>query len=236
MKNLFNRKSILGLAAGAVLLAGTMTPLAVYASPETDGGPQPPAMMQHDGRFAPDPAKMAEHIADTFGVNKDEVMKYVNEHVDGRDIFHASFLAKASGKSLTTVMQTKTYDNTWRDVEQSLGVSKEQMKETGAELGANWLEKSDKISHDAAFDLLKQGYNPHDIVVANELAKNSDQPIANVLALKKINNSWKDVADSMGIDENTFHQDMDNIMKNMHPKGFPGHGPGPQNCGPEFMG
>ncbi|MDU2064348.1 MAG: hypothetical protein E6713_05835 [Sporomusaceae bacterium] len=224
MKQIFNKQRILGLTAGIAILAGTMSPFVVNASPQFEGGEQPPIV--HQGKFAPNPNQFAEHVSSVFGVSKDEVLKYQQEHIAFRDIFRASFLAKASGKSLTEVMQAKTYDNTWKDVAQTLGVSKEQMKATRNDIAATRMEQKLKISKQTSLDLLGQGYHPRDITVANALAQNTGKSIGDILAQKRINNSWQDVAASLGVDENTFKEDMKSIHKAMKPQGFPGqHGP-----------
>ena len=47
---------------------------------------------------------------------------------------------------------------------------------------------------------LKDGYNPHDIVIAGKIAKDSNKNVKNVLAKKKINNKWSDVAKEFAVD------------------------------------
>ena len=47
--------------------------------------------------------------------------------------------------------------------------------------------------------LLKDGYHPRDIMMANLISKKSDKPILKVLSMKKINNTWQDVAKNVGL-------------------------------------
>ena len=45
-------------------------------------------------------------------------------------------------------------------------------------------------------------------MMAAELAKNSSKSINDVIGMKKINNTWKDVASSLGVSESTIRQDL----------------------------
>lgn len=216
--NSLTKKSIMGLTAGVVILAGAISPFAVQAAADNDCAGQPPAM--HQRHFDPD--KIAQSIADTYGVNQEDVLKYLNEGIRVKDVFRAAFLAKASDKSLKEVMEVKTYDNTWKDVAESLGVTKEQMKATRNDIAATQLESKLEIAKETSLDLLQQGYHVRDIAVANALSNNTGTPINEVLDMKKINNTWYDVASTLGVDDNTFKQDMKNIRTAFHHEGFHG--------------
>ena len=214
--NILTKKSILGLTAGVVMLAGSVSPLAVQAVAENDWACQTPAM--HQRHF--DPEKIAQRIADTYAVNKDDVLKYCNDGIRFKELFKAAFLAKASNKSLKEVMEVKTYDNTWQDVAQSFGVTREQMKATRNDIAATRLENKLQISKQTSLALLQQGYRAHDIAVANALSNNTNKPISDVLAMKKINNTWHDVASDLGVDDNTLKKDMENLRTAFYNKGF----------------
>lgn len=216
--NSLTKKSIVGLTAGVIILAGAASPFTVQAAAANDCAGQLPAMHQH--HFDPD--KIAQRIADTYGVNKEDVLKYHNEGVNFKDVFKASFLAKASGKSLKEVMKVKTFDNTWKDVAQSLSVTKEQIKATHNDIVATKLEAKLHISKQISLDLLQQGYRARDISVANELSKNTGKPIIDVLGMKKINNTWQDVASVLGVDDNTFTRDKKDLRAALHQEEFRG--------------
>lgn len=219
--NFLTKKSLIGLTAGVVLLVGAVSPLAVQAAAQDDCSGQPPAM--HQRHFDPD--KLAQRIADTYGVKKEDVLKYRQEGINFRDVSKASFLSKASGKSLKEVMELKTYDNSWRDVAGSLGLTKEQLKATRNDIAATRLEQKLHISKEKTLGLMQQGYRAHDIAVANALAGNTGKPISDILDMKKINNTWHDVATAAGVDDNTFKQDMKNLRAAFHHPGFHGqHG------------
>jgi capsular polysaccharide biosynthesis protein len=216
--NILTRKKIIGLTTGVIMLAGVASPFTVQAAAENGGSWQPPEMQQC--HFNPD--KIAQRIADTYGVNKEAVLKYHNEGVNFKEVSQGAFLAKASGKSLKEVMEVKTYDNTWKDVAQALGVTKEQIKATRNVIAATQLENKLHISKQTSLDLMQQGYRARDIAVANALANNTGKPIIDVLAMKKINNTWHDVASSLGVDDNTFKQDMKDLKTAFHHNQFRG--------------
>jgi hypothetical protein len=203
--NALTKKRIMGLVAGGVLLASTISPFVAQAATQCDFYP---TMMRHHQL---DPDKVAQHIADTFDVNKDVVLTYEKQGVRFKDLYKAAFLVKASGKSLKEVLQTKTLDNTWQDVAISLGVTKEEIRATHQDIEATKLEKKLDITKQTSLDLLQQGYLSRDIAIANELSKNTSKPISDILTMRKINNTWYDVAQLLGVDQDTFKQDMKDL-------------------------
>ena len=218
--NWFDKKSIMGLTLGAFVLAGALSPLAIQAASQS-AYKQPAAEQQHKI----DPAKVAQDMADTFGVNKDDVLKY-EKGTPMHDLYKAAFLAKASGKSLKQVMETKKPDNTWKDVAQTLAVTQEKMKATRQDIASTRMENKLGIAKQTSIDLMEQGYHPRDIAVADKLSKNTGKPISDILSMRKINNTWHDVAQSLGVDDNTFKQDMTDIraaFPHRHFRGGPEH-------------
>lgn len=219
--SILSKKGIIGLATGVALFAGTMSPFVAQASSPNDGedGVRPPVMDQH--QISPD--KVAQNLSDIFGITKADILDYVNEGVGIRELSTGCFLAKASDKSLKDVMNIKMKKSSWRDVGQSLGLTKEKMEATGNELAAARLESKLKIAKQTGLGLLQDGYQPNDIALANELATNSQKSIKDVLAMKKMNNTWEDVADSLNVDESTFRNDIKNIREAFSNDGeFPG--------------
>ena len=207
-----NKKAIASLVAGVLILGGAVTPFMAQAAEQQI--PDRPA-----GHHQIDPDKFAQHIADTYGTNKADILKYQQEGVNFRDLSKASFLAKASDKSLTEVLETKTLANSWKDVAKSLGVTREKVRAVRNEMAATQLEAKLSIPKQDSLDLMSQGYRSHDIAIANELAKNTSKPMIDLLGMRKINNTWQDVAQTLGVDDNTFTQDMSNIKA-----AFPHHG------------
>jgi hypothetical protein len=213
------RRNIIGLTLGAVVMAGAMSPFVAQAAEQCDfNGPQM-------GHHRMNPAKMAENIADTFGVSKDSVLSYQKEGVGFRDLYKAAFLAKAGGKSLKEVMQTKTLDNSWKEVAKALGITKGQMRAARQDIEATKLQDKLHIAKQTSLNLMQEGYRGRDIAIANELSPNTGKTVKEILEMKQTNNSWEDVAQLLGISDENFEKDMQNIKAAFHHhRGFQGAG------------
>ncbi|HEY3427018.1 MAG TPA: hypothetical protein VGL27_19650 [Negativicutes bacterium] len=208
---ILTKKMIATLVAGAFLIVGAVSPFIVQAStPDNKCG----TTRHHQVS----PEKSASRIAETFGISQTDILKYQAQGVKFREIYHAAFLAKASDKTLDEVMAVKTTDNTWKDVANTLGITKEQMKATRQDMTATRLNTKLGMDKQDTINLLQQGYHARDIATANELAKNTGKSIEDVLSMKKINNSWHAVANQLGVDDNTFKQDRQELQQ-----AFPHH-------------
>lgn len=212
----WSRKSLAAFVVGTFMLAGAAaSPLLVQAAETVKDHP----IRQHQQKMDPD--KAAQHIADQFGIDKDTILKYQNEGYNTRDIVQAAFLSQISEKSFEEVIKLKTNTNTWQDVQQTLGITQEQIKAAHIDRMAGQINAKTGLDTTTTTALLDQGYHPRDIAVAAQLAKNTGKDVQNVLALKKINNTWKDVAGSLGVSPETLKQDMQEI-KDIFPH-HPGH-------------
>jgi hypothetical protein len=211
--SLYTRKNIIITAAVVLILVGA---LGVYAVRAHHGhGVGTPVM--HRQLSSPD--QRAQKIAETFGLDKREILNYFEQGNHFRDLSCAAFLAKACDQSLQQVMAIKTPDKTWRNVAESLGITPEKAKAARQDIMAGRMEKL-HISKQNSLDLMQQGYRPHDIAMAQELAENTSQSIQNVLSLRKINNTWRDVAKNLGVSEDILKQDMQNISEVFPHKGM----------------
>lgn len=223
------RKMIAGIVAGLVLTAGGFGVLSAQSQSQ-DGaqhrmfakGERPDGQMPQM-----DASEAAKHIAETFGVDESQVKNAIENKKDFRDIGQAAMIAKVSGKSFDEVMALKTDDKNWRDIGESLGVTREKVEEVRQSMTAQHLSQDGDIDESKALSLLKKGYEPRDIECAAALAKASGKDIQSVLDRKKINNRWGDVAKELGVDANV-------LQKKFHGYGPHGHGPqgGPEG-GPE---
>jgi hypothetical protein len=213
-----SKKSMIGLATGIAILAGTMSPFIVEAAPQVgfDDGGQPTVSV---GQPRIDRDKLAQKLSDTCGVDKQEVIGYLNIGVSFKELSMGSFVAKASGKSLKEVMDIKMKNSNWRDVIQFLGITKEQMKATHNDLVSTLFNDKLNIPKQTSLSLLEKGYQARDIAMANELANDTDKPINDVLAMRQLTNTWKDVADSLGVSDEMFKEDMENIHSVLLPHG-----------------
>ncbi len=192
MKMTATKKRLLsGMLAGAVLLAGTISYAGAAAA--QDNG-QANARMERRDNMRPgqmpqlDAGKIAKHVAEQFGVKESEVLAALNDRRNFRDIAYTAMLAKISGKSFSDVLAMKTKDNHWRDVQKSLGVTKEQMRAEQIEMTAAHLALSGDLTRAQAKEMLQNGYRPMDIAMAARIAKEKNEDIQIVLDSKKLNN------------------------------------------------
>ena len=212
------RKIVAGVVAGLVLTVGGFGMLSAQSQDKTDLRPR--YCVTQDERPDGQPPKMttdevAQHIAESFGVDAKQVKSALDEQKDFRDIGRAAMLAKISGKSFADVMALKTDDKDWRDIESSLGVTREKVRQLRIEMTAKDLSRDGVIDEEGALKLLKDGYEPWDISCASILAEAAGKDIQSVLA------------DQLGVDRKEL-------------KKF--HGPGPHGMGrhdglgPDMMG
>lgn len=214
-----NKKTIASLVAGVIILGGAVTPFIAQAADQAS----PADIPEHHQM---DPDKFAQNIADTYGISKDEILKYQQNGASFRDLSKAAFLAKASNKPLGEVLTAKTAANSWKSVANSLGVTREKVRAVRQDITATQLETKLSIPKQASLDLMNQGYRSQDIAVANELAKNTNKPIADILSMRQINNTWQNVSQTLGINDAAFTQDMKNIQVAFPHHGFHGHNQG----------
>ena len=194
-----NRKKVLiGMAVGLLLVGGgafgyVHTVGQVRAEAEAWQG-QPPPVMQVD------PEKAAKHIAEAFSIDESEVRAAIEAKRDFRDIGHAAMLAKISGESFKDVLALKRDGKDWREVDEELHITREQIRGVMMEIEARHLAARSNVSEGKALALLRDGYRSFDVFEAAEIANASGKDIQSVLDRKKINNHWEDVARGFDVD------------------------------------
>jgi hypothetical protein len=179
------------------------------------------------------PDMMVPQLSDDLGLDSVKISNYISQGDNPHDLVHAALSSKISGKSLVDVLSMKTLANTWEDVDLSLGITKEQLHALHNDILATKMARNLSISKKEVLDLINSGYIPPDITVAAMLAKDTQKPINDILSMKKINNKWSDVLETLGVDKENFMQDMQ--KKHVMP-GPEMHGPGiPPFMGPAVM-
>ena len=79
--------------------------------------------------------------------------------------------------------------------------------------------------------LLREGYHPRDVRAAGILGKAANKSARDILAMKKINNGWDDVAKELGLDAKVLRE----AFRPNWMMGGPGMGPG-MGHGPGMRG
>ncbi len=216
----FKKKLVAGLLSGALLFTGGLAINDAQAA-------EKPAKNIHqtDNRDHHERPQLTEeqinetakNLAAKYGVSQTEIATALKNNAHFGDIEHAAMLAKISGRSFSEVLAMKC---DWWQVAEKLGVTPEQfdafMKE---EMLARLVEES-SLDKKTVEGLLNENYAPHDILIAGAIAKESGKNVKTVIAKRKVNNTWEDVAKE-------FNVDFQKIMQNFHgPKGgmHGGHG------------
>lgn len=210
------------MVAGTFIMAAAASPFIVQAADV-----QQPTTGQHQrDQKSPkmSPEQAAQRLSETFGIDKATILKYNTNGMSYKDISKAAFFANASGKSIEDVISLKTPTNTWKDVATTLGITKEQMQAARQNMVANGLNKKIGLDKQTTLDLLHDGYHARDIGMAAELAKNTSKPIVEVLSLKKINNTWSNVATTLGVDQETLKKDRQELGYGLGHRGHGGPG------------
>ena len=208
-----NKKLFIAMAAGGVLIGASL--FGGVEAAEAHGGYNGP--MEHrqemQERMGPGAWRMsdedaAKRAAEMFGVDEAEVAAYLAENPRAfRDVFPCSMLARTSGRSFAEVMAIYDDQGDWRAVGESLGVTREMIHETMGELMANRLaDEKTNLTPEEARALLREGYHPRDVRAAGILGKAANKSARDVLALKKINNGWDDVAKELGLDAGVLRE------------------------------
>ena len=218
-----NKKKTLVLAlAGAFAITGIGTTYlnqtAFAATADTTQQDQAQMRVDHKGTPKLMTDEMAQQFATTFNVDKKVLLDYQTKGYTMRDFHQAALIASAGNKSFTDVMNAKTATNSWKDVMDSFSITNEQLQQAAQGFMSKQISTMLQIDESTVSGLLKDGYQPTDIVMASVLSKQASKTIPDVLNLKKINNTWKDVAASIGIDETAFNQCMTDLKSKM-PKG-----------------
>jgi len=190
MNNL-TKKILTGLVAGTFLFAGVGN----VSAERIDR----PAQHQEQDLNA-----LAKKISTKYEVSEKEVLSALQDRRDLEDIRQAAFLAKASGKSFKQVLSMKS---DWRDVRKNLKVTDEKFESVKQEFFLKDLAEKSDLDTATLKKLLEENYHPHDISTAGRLAKVSGREVREVLDMKKINNTWAEVAEQLGVEKNLIRPD-----------------------------
>ncbi|MBR1396352.1 MAG: hypothetical protein IJ563_02315 [Selenomonadaceae bacterium] len=232
-KKKFKKKFLVGMLSGALIFASGLGTYKAFAAEQPNDPPQmmeecaqmPGHPFDHRGphgghhgpRGSHGPhgqpgqfrqeltedqiAKFAKEIAARYNVSESEVAQALKDHKNMHDIQIAAMLAKLSNKSFAEVMAMKS---DWREVGEQLGVTREQVKSFFEQERTERLATKSGLDTQVVNNLINDGYNPRDIVIAGKIAKAANKDVKKVLAKKKINNKWSDVATEFGVDFNSI--------------------------------
>ena len=196
----FKKKLIAGLLSGAILFTGGLAMNDVQAAERPTKNVQQTDTKKHRERPQMTEAQIneaAKNLADMYGVSQAEVATALKDHVHFGDIEQAAMLSKISGKSFSAVLAMKC---DWWQVAEKLGVTQEKYDALMKEQMTNRLVEDSKLDKKTVESLLNDNYDPRDIHIAGIIANESGKNVKTILAKRKINNSWKDVAQEFNVD------------------------------------
>lgn len=226
----FGRKALTAALAGAFIATGVF---AAQLSPIAYGAQRDSASYHRNigprSEQTWSAEEEAQRIADEFGVDRQAVLDYNAQGWRLRDLHRAAFIAYAGQKPLADVLNAKTASNSWYDVEKDLGVTPEQCENARDMLFGRAMAANLQVDEKEIQTLLKDGYHPRDIALAYTLGEHSGKSAKSILGMKKINNSWSDVAQALGISEADFRQsrfDADHCFGGGPRGGYGHHGGG----------
>lgn len=205
---------ILTVAAATLLLSGIgsqFNPLLVNAAP-----PPPPKME----RVAPQVRIDTEmqQLSDMYGTEKSLLMQYYNKGWKLKEISHGAFLAYASQKSFTDVMNLKN-ENSWPRVEYLLGLTPNDIKAAHDDLAAQYLSEKLSVNKTIITRLLQKNYSMGDVlhgILISQYCTASPEDIISMHNPPKTD--WNTVADKLGITDEQM-QEIRNTMRDVAPPG-----------------
>ena len=182
------KKILAGLLSGALLLTGAQA----LANP-----PEPPPQEDWQEQEEKNIDAWIKNISERYDVDAAQVKQALDNGVFYEEIKHAAVLAKLSGKSFSEVMAMRV---DWKQVAEKLGVTREQLEAFHEQERNEHFAKRAGIDVKTWQSLIKDGYDPRDIMIAGKIAQAANKNIKSVLDKRKINNTWEDVAKSFGVD------------------------------------
>ena len=195
--NSLKKKILAGLLSGAIIFTGG---LAINSVQAADNSKSTKVERQRHERLQmtdEQRAQRAKEISERYGVSQAEVDAALKNRVPFDDIRIAAKLAKLSGRSFSEVLAMKV---DWRQVAEKLGLTHQQIEEYTKNERLEDLANRSKLDKKTVESLLNDNYSPHDITIAGFIANESGKNVKNVIAKKKINNSWEDVAKEFKVD------------------------------------
>ena len=186
------KKILAGLLSGALLLTGAQA----LANP-----PEPPPQEDWQEQEEKNIDAWVKDISERYDVDAAQVKQALDDGIFYEEIKHAAVLAKLSGKSFSEVMAMRV---DWKQVAEKLGVTREQLEAFYEQERNEHFAKRAGIDVKTWQSLIKDGYDPRDIMIAGKIAQASNKNIKSVLDKRKINNTWEDVAKSFGVDMKTI--------------------------------
>lgn len=205
---------ILTVAAATLFLSGIGSQLEPL--PANAASPPPPKMERVASQVRIDTEM--QQLSDMYGIEKSLLMQYYNKSWKLKEISHGAFLAYASQKSFTDVMNLKD-ENSWPRVEYLLGLTPNDIKAAHDDLAAQYLSEKLSVNKTIITRLLQKNYSMGDVlhgILISQYCTASPEDIISMHNPPKTD--WNTVADRLGITDEQM-QEIRNTMRDVAPPG-----------------
>ncbi len=145
----------------------------------------------------PDKNELVAQISKQYGVSFTSLLNYCNQGGRLEDACRIAHMAMLSNKSFDSIVSMKSEDKSWTDVFREIGISEKIVREFRKSVAADMLKLKYGIEREIACSLIDQRYKLGDIAKAGQLAVLAKMDVREVLAMKRINNSWADVEEQL---------------------------------------
>lgn len=142
----------------------------------------------------PDRNEIVALISKQYGIRFSSLLEFCDAGGRLDEACHIAHIAMLSNKSFDSIVSLKHGDNSWSDVFQRAGISEEVIRTYRKNIAADMLKLRYGIDHETSLALIDECYRLGDISRAAQLAVLAKMDVREVLGMKRINNSWDDVA------------------------------------------
>lgn len=142
----------------------------------------------------PDRNEIVALISKQYGIRFSSLLKFCDAGGRLDEACHIAHIAMLSNKSFDSIVSLKHGDNSWSEVFHKAGISEDVIRAYRKNIAADMLKLRYGIDHEISFVLIDECYRLGDISRAAQLAVLAKMDVREVLGMKRINNSWDDVA------------------------------------------
>lgn len=194
------KKTIALTLAGAFIAAGAaqLPPETAFAATATQ------QVRQYHHNYNYDNDAILQDMQDCFGIKKKVLTEYQAKGWRIPELHQAAFIAQIAKVPIADVLNAKAQNKTWNEITESYGITRDQYFSARRDFRNNLLAKNLNMRETEVKSLITKGYHPRDIAMAHALAQKANTSVDAALGHKKINNTWRDVATTLGLSDEAY--------------------------------
>jgi len=189
-----------GAAAGDQSMAAPAAPAAAVTAPTTEAAPGAPAAMQ-----PMEPSAMAfqeNWLRTYYGISASDLAAWRARGYSDMDIAMAANVAAHTGATTAQILALRDQGRSWEDIARQYNMTTAQvmvlaprpLMEEELAFHRTMLMRTYGLSSAEIDSLLRMGYSVDEIDMAASIAARSNQPVGDVLALRRQGMSWTQIA------------------------------------------